>query len=265
MDDDDPVPSQYGGPNIFEAIIAALTRAGVDCDHLTAADLFPLDQLHAGFADATRFLIKELELTAEDTLLDVGCGIGGPARLGATITPARVVGVDPSRDFVSVARRLTDRVGLADRVQFEIATGDRLPFDDDRFTAATMIHVGMNVADKAAVFTEVHRVLRPGARFMVFDQMRVGPGDLTFPLPWAADERTSFVATPDDYLADLTLAGFGVGVVDRTAPPPGGPPAPPGGLSPAVYAGPDFADRIANNVAATRAGMLSPVVITAVA
>ena len=91
-----------------------------------------------------------------------------------------------------------------------------------------MVHVGMNIPDKQAVFAEVHRVLAPGGRFAIYEQMRTADGDLPYPLPWAEDERSSFVETPEDYTRHLEAAGFTVEEVeDRTAstlgPPPTGP------------------------------------------
>ena len=118
-----------------------------------------------------------------------------------------------------------------------------------------MIHVGVNVPDKSAVFAEVHRVLRSGGRFAIYEQVRTGEGGLPYPLPWAEDERSSFVETVADYSAHLETAGFEVeDEVDRTpttlGPPPQGP------ISNAVIFGPPFVHRIANNVAATKAGLL---------
>ena len=85
-----------------------------------------------------------------------------------------------------------------------------IPFEDAAFTAAYMTHVGMNIADKTALFKEVHRVLRPGAKFGVYDVMRTGSGDLSFPKPWATTAKTSFVAAPDDYQRALAAAGLRV-------------------------------------------------------
>ena len=81
-----------------------------------------------------------------------------------------------------------------------------------------MVHVGMNVPDKAALFAEVHRVLVPGGVFGLYEQVRAADGELTYPLPWAEDERSSFVETVEDYQRHLTAAGFSVAEVeDRTA------------------------------------------------
>lgn len=266
MDVADLVRQHYGGVDLHAGILAGLTAAGVDVDHLTVADLSAVDQLHAGFSEATRYLLGQLGLGPGSRLLDVGCGIGGPARMAATEYGCSVTGVDLSPGFIDTARSLTARVGLAERVDFRVAGGDRLGVDDDAFDAAMIVHVGMNIPDKAAVFTDVRRALRAGGTFAVFEQMRVGDGDLPYPLPWAEDSRSSFVASPDEYARDLESAGFSViATEDRTAQ-TAGPPGPPDGsqrLSPIAVFGPQFGVRIGNNIAATRAGLLAPVLILA--
>ncbi len=270
MDVADLVRQHYGGVDLQAGILAGMAAVGVDVDHLTVDDLSAVDQLHAGFSDATRYLQSRLGLGPGTRLLDVGCGIGGPARMAAADHGCTVTGVDLSPDFVATATSLTALVDLSERVQFQVASGDDLGVDSGTFDAAMMVHVGMNIPDKAAVFTEVRRALRPGGTFAVFEQMRVGDGDLPYPLPWAEDDRTSFVATPDDYTRDLEAAGFAViQTEDRTAQ-TAGPPAPPGAggpprLSPMAVFGPAFGERIGNNIAATRAGLLAPVLILATA
>jgi hypothetical protein len=58
------------------------------------------------------------------------------------------------------------------------------------------------------LFTQVHRVLRPGAVFGVYDVMRERAGDLAFPVPWAGDTSTSHLATREGYRQALSAAGF---------------------------------------------------------
>jgi MPBQ/MSBQ methyltransferase len=259
----DLVKDHYGAGDLAAVILEALADHGVDLDHLTVDDLAPVDELHAGGAPAAQEVLRRLGLTQGQRLLDVGSGLGGPSRLAASSAPVSVTGVDLTPEFVDSARVLTERVGLADRVTFEVGSGGGLPLDDASFDAAMMIHVGMNLQDKRSVFADVHRVLRPGGTFVVFDQMRVGVGDLPYPLPWALDERSSFVDSPDDYTQQLTAAGFTVEqTVDRT-PSVGPPPFGPGALSPAVVFGPEFVRRVRNNVRAADDGLLAAVLIVA--
>ena len=261
MDVRDLVRQHYGAGDLSRAILGALAEAGIDIEHLTAADVFPVDQLHAGGMPATRHALERLGVGPGMRLLDVGCGIGGPARLAASYG-AQVTGIDLTPEFVEAAAALTERVGLSDRATFLATPGEALPFDDGSFDAALMVHVGMNIPTKQAVFDEVHRVLVPGGRFALFEQVRTGDRDVPYPMPWADDERSSFVETVQDYRAHLEGAGFTVEEVeDRTESTLGAPPT--GPMSPVVVFGPAFAERIGNNVAATRAGLLNAVLIVA--
>ena len=259
MDVRDLVRQHYGAGDLSEAIVSALAGAGTDVDHLRAADLYPVDQLHAGGAAATDHLRQRLDLAPGARVLDVGCGIGGPSRLLASYD-AHVTGVDLTPEFVDAATALTERVGLADRATFLTASGDDLPLEDGSFDAAVMVHVGMNIPEKQPVFAEVHRVLAPGARFAVYEQMRTAEGDLPYPLPWAEDARSSFVETADDYLRQLEAAGFTVEDVEDRTPSTAGPP-PTGPVNQMVVFGPAFAERIGHNIAATRAGLLGAVLV----
>jgi len=262
MDAEKTVREHYSGDDLEERVLGALRDADVDVDHLTAEDLSGLDQLHAGGVASTEHLLEVLGVTADTRVLDVGAGIGGPARLAAARTGCRVTGIDLSPDFVATARSITERVGLTDRVTFDVGSATDMPYDDGAFDRAMMNHVGMNIEAKDRVFAEVRRVLAPGGSFAVYEQMRVGDGALTYPLPWAEDESSSFVETRERYAELLTAAGFRVELdEDRTAE-AAGPPAP-GALTPAPVFGAGFVERIGNNIAATMAGILAPVLMVA--
>lgn len=264
MDTDDRVRGHYSRHDLEQVVLDALRRAGIDVATLAVADLAGLDQLHAGSVAATEHLLDRLDLVAGTALLDVGSGVGGPARLAAARHGCRVVGIDLSPDFVALARALTERVGLTSEVTFDTGSATALPYDDGTFGRAMLNHVGMNIADKAAVFAEVHRVLEPGGLFAVYEQMRTGAGELTYPLPWADDEASSFVEPRERYASLLAEAGFTVEHdEDRAAAVGEAGPPPPGALTPADLFGPAFAERIGNNLSAMFAGTLSPVLMVA--
>ena len=175
-----------------------------------------------------------------------------------------VTGIDLSPDFVDVATKLTARVGLTDRVRFDLGSATAMPYGDATFSRAMINHVGMNIPEKDRVFAEVRRVLGPDGLFAVYEQMRVGDGDLTYPLPWAEDETSSFVETRERYAELLHTAGFRIEAdEDRTAAVAAAGPPPAGVLTPADVFGPGFAERIGNNIADTMAGKLSPILIVA--
>ncbi|MDN5803565.1 MAG: class I SAM-dependent methyltransferase [Microlunatus sp.] len=264
MDVSEVVAAHYGAGDLVTAIFTALEEAGVDTTHLSVGDLGALDHLHAGFASATRVVLEHLGVVEGTRLLDVGSGLGGASRMAAHEFGATVTGCDLTPEFVRAATELTSRMGLADRVDFQVESGDHLPLSDASRDSAMMIHVGMNLPDKTAVFTEVHRVLRPGGTFAVYDQMQVGPGELTFPLPWSDDARSSFVESPDQYAEHLARAGFTVlATIDRTADVVGPPPPSVAGLTPGVVMGAEFFERLRHNQTDTEQGRVGAVLITA--
>ena len=210
MDTERQVARHYGREGLEQAILAALLASGKDIDHLDPADLSGADEFHLGWRAQTIELAERLGLAPEHHVLDIGSGIGGPARYFAAARGCRVTGIDLTPEFVAVANALTRRCGLADRVSFQEGSALALPSAVGAFDAATLIHVGMNIADKAQLFAEARRVLKPGGRFCVYDVMRVdenGP-QLPYPMPWAASAETSFVETAATYRRLLEAADF---------------------------------------------------------
>lgn len=261
MGADDAVRRHYGGDELERRVLDAVRAAGRDVERLQVSDLAGLDHLHAGGVPATAHLLDRLELIAGTPLLDVGSGVGGPARLAAARHGCPVTGIDLSPDFVALARSLTERVGLGGLVSFDEGSATDLPYDDATFARAMLVHAGMNMPEKGAVFAEVRRVLAPRGLFGLYEQVRTGDGDLTYPLPWADDASSSFVETRERYVELLAEAGFRVELDEnRTA--ANGPP-PPGALGPEHLFGPAFSERLGNAITAALAGTLSSVVVVA--
>lgn len=204
------VADHYTTGRLENIILEAMQRAGKDPAKLTLQDLAPIDEFHVEGLEATQDLAAQLSLQPGMRLLDVGCGIGGPARYFAAAHGCKVTGIDLTDEFVQVARRLTQLVKLHDRVEFRQASALDLPFENGIFDRASMIHVGMNIADKAGVYREVRRVMKAEGIFVVFDIVRSADGELRYPVPWAQSEETSFVAKPREYRDALVQAGFRV-------------------------------------------------------
>jgi SAM-dependent methyltransferase len=269
MASDEAVQSHYQRQALIDAIRQALEASGKDPDRLTVDDLGPVDEFHIGGREASLRLLERLRPTAGDHLLDVGSGLGGAARLTADRFGCRVSGVDLTPDFVAAARTLSAWVGLADRLDLRAASALDMPFADNGFDHGYMMHVGMNIEAKDALFAEIARVLKPGARFAVYDIMAIGGGELDYPVPWANTPATSFVAPPEVYRRALAAAGFelleetprGDFALDffaaqrRRFEAAGGPPR----LGLHVLMGPETATKIQNMVANIAAGRLAPV------
>ncbi len=209
MTTDARIADYYTTGSLSDRFRQALRHAGGDPDHASPTDLYNGDEFHVGGAEATEALVDQLGLASGMHVLDIGAGVGGPARLIAHRCGCKVTGIDLTPEFVATAGDLSEMVGLADRTHFLEGSGTEMPLEDGTFDAAVMFHVGMNIADKPALFRETARVLKPAGVFGIYDLM-VGakPGDLDFPVPWAKSAETSFVARPDDYQAAAEAAGF---------------------------------------------------------
>jgi ubiquinone/menaquinone biosynthesis C-methylase UbiE len=210
MDVEAEVARHYTHSDLTGTVLAALREAGRDLEALTTADLAPVDEFHLGWHPQTVAFATRLALPAGARLLDIGSGVGGPARHFAEKHGCTVTGIDLTPAFVAAATELSARAGLAGSTRFVEGSALDLPFEDASFDAATLIHVGMNIADKPRLFAEARRALVPGGTFALFEVMRSGEGPLPMPLPWADDEATSFVETPATYRSLLAAAGFRV-------------------------------------------------------
>ena len=202
------VPEHYGTASLGERVDAALVRAGLGEGAIEWSALAPIDEFHTGGLAATRETVAALDPKAGDRVLDVGSGLGGPARLIAAQRECEVTGIDLTPEFVEVAQRLTERTELSDRVRFVCADALAMPFDDGAFDAAITQHVAMNIADRARLYAEIRRVIAPGGRFALYDVVAGSAGPLTFPVPWARDPEMSVLLTADETRAAVAAAGF---------------------------------------------------------
>jgi len=200
------VATHYTRGSLQERIFAALQSAGNAPANLKREDLGALDNLHIGGQEATEDLAGLFELRPGMRLLDIGSGLGGPARHFANLG-CEVTGIDLTEDFVQTASSLTRLLKLDDRVQFRQGSALEMPFESGTFDGAYMIHVGMNIQNKSGLSREVARVLKRGGRFVIFDLMGQ-EGSFAFPQPWAIRAEMSFVAPLDDYRGALKAAGF---------------------------------------------------------
>jgi len=204
------VAAHYTRPRLEETILGAMKRAGLDTQKLTPTDLAPMDEFHVGGLEATKAFAEFMGLKPAMNVLDVGCGIGGPARYFASEHGVRVTGIDLTEEFVRAAKSLTQLLHLENAATFEQGSALAMPFKAETFDAAYMFHVGMNIADKNALFLDVARVLKTGARFSIFDLMRTNDEPISYPVPWAVSGETSFVVKIEGYRKALAAAGFEV-------------------------------------------------------
>jgi ubiquinone/menaquinone biosynthesis C-methylase UbiE len=206
----DEVSKHYARGDLLARLNAALAEDGVDPLHPTIEALAPYDQFHGRGLEATIELAGLMRAAASDHILDIGSGIGGPARYFASRFGCQVTGIDLTPEFCSVARHLTRLLDLQDRVAFEVGDALAMPFADTTFNGAYSMNVSMNIADKTALYREIHRVLQPGAWLVLSELAKGDGGEIDYPTPWARSPRTSFLTTLGQTRQGLTEAGFDV-------------------------------------------------------
>ena len=190
------------------AILDALAAAGKDVGALTIADLAPADHFHGGGKPATDRLARLAKLAPGLRVLDVGGGLGGPARTLAVEHGCQVTVVDLTETFVRAGAALTARLGLADRVSHRQGDALALPFPDASFDVVWTQNSGMNISDKEALYAGFARVLRPGGRVALQEPMAGPVQPVVFPVMWARDAGASFLRTPEAMRAVIEGAGF---------------------------------------------------------
>lgn len=203
------IREHYGALGLTERIKAALTTIAPESQTLTVAQLAPFDQFHTRGILATAELAGAAGLDASTRVLDLGCGIGGPARYLAATFGCKVTGIDLSPGFIDAATYLTARCGLSDRVMFQVGEALHLPFDDASFDVVFLQHVAMNIADRTSLYKEMRRILAPGGRLATYDLV-LRDGDLVYPAPWARDASASFLLTEGETRTALEEALYKV-------------------------------------------------------
>jgi ubiquinone/menaquinone biosynthesis C-methylase UbiE len=203
----DAVRDHYDAAGLTERLKTALASLAPAGQRLTPAQLASLDHFHTRGAEATIEIGRLAGIIAAASVLDIGSGIGGPARLLATAHGCRITGIDLSPSFVDAAQYLTERTGQSDRVSFQTGSALALPFADSQFDVALLQHVAMNIADRATLYREIRRVLKPGGRFATFDVV-IKAGSPHYPVPWARTAASSFLLSAEATRQAIEEAGF---------------------------------------------------------
>lgn len=153
-------------------------------------------------------MIEGLKLQGR-RVLDVGCGIGGPAFLLASKYGAHVVGIDIEPQLIDECRRRAEKQGLSKNCEFLCVEPGPLAFDDDSFDIVFSTGVIMQIEDKQGVFSEAVRVLKPGGVFTCYDWMKPEREYSEDMLYWFKMERLTYsMKTFAEYEAMLQTAGF---------------------------------------------------------
>ena len=208
------------------AVQDALEKRGKSEGPLDVSDLYSLghlDQYHYLGTEACDDVAEILGLEAGRTVLDVGSGIGGPARYLAATTGCNVVGLELQGDLCQAATTLTARVpGLDARVQFVNGDASQMSVYDGAlarpFDHFISLLVNLHVPDRRALHAALQTQLAPGGTFVIEDFAALAP-------PTAAETHTLVdmvkapsVTTIPEYVAELEAVGFvDVQTIDMSA------------------------------------------------
>ncbi len=202
------IEAQYSRSDLRARITDALQAGGKDLDRLSINDLGQIDEFHVRGRAATTGLADLAAIQAEDELLDVGAGLGGPARLLAQNYGCHVTTVDLSADYCETAQWLNHATGLSERITVVHADALNLPFLDGSFDVVWSQHAQMNIADKRRFYREARRVLKDGGRLAIWDIIAGPVQPIHFPVPWADTPDISFLAQSDALRQILQEAKF---------------------------------------------------------
>ena len=192
-----------------ERIYNDLAHVGIGADDaLTVDDLTPFDQYHYFGTDAVDAAIARLGIDAKSRVLDVGAGLGGPARYMAQRTGCHVTAIELQADIDGVARSLTGRCGLADRVTHRCGDVLSATLPANAHDALVSWLAFYHIADHQTLFARSIETLKPGGRLYVEDLFR--HGDFNTDEQHAVAEKIygQTLHLRDDYVGALRAAGF---------------------------------------------------------
>lgn len=207
----------------YEAAIedrpALLARLGAIIEKmpppLTTRSFASFDQFHIGGLAATIELAKRAGVAPGIKVLDAGSGLGGPSRYLAEAHGTDVTGIDLSPAYVAIAALVAEKVGLGGKVHYRAGDITALPLDGGSVDLVWTQHVAMNIRDRAKLYGEFRRVLKPAGRLAFFDPYAPDSGEPPhYPVPWAEDPTTSTLLTRAETIAALEQAGFAVTAFD---------------------------------------------------
>ena len=198
MSKENDIEDHYSHSSLLASIKKGLEKQGKSATNITLDDIAPIDEFHIGGRQASIDFFEQLNFDSSMNVLDLGCGLGGPARFVAQQFGCSVTGIDLTADYINAGNQLSEWTGLASKVKLTQGSVLDLPFQAGSFDAIYMMHVGMNIREKERLAKETFRVLKPRGVFGIYDVMRIGKGDMLYPVPWATTEKTSALEKPEE-------------------------------------------------------------------
>tara|TARA_B100000508_G_scaffold93396_1_gene72947 strand:- start:372 stop:1196 length:825 start_codon:yes stop_codon:yes gene_type:complete len=201
------IENHYLKEELYEDILNRLKEQGIDLNEVKRSDIAGVDEFHVRGAAVSKELADSLNLEGA-TVLDVGCGLGGPCRMLADEYNCQVTGLDLSKEYIRTAKELSKLVKLDRKTSFIQGDATSLPFEDNTFDVIWTQHVQMNIPNKEKFYSEISRVLKSGGHFLYYEILKKGDGEVNYPMPWASTSEISFLfkeAEMDNFLTKFGL------------------------------------------------------------
>ena len=126
------IENHYLKEELYEDILSRLKEQGIDLNEVKRSDIAGVDEFHVRGAAVSKELADSLNLEGA-TVLDVGCGLGGPCRMLADEYNCQVTGLDLSKEYIRTAKELSKLVKLDSKTSFIQGDATSLPFEDNTF------------------------------------------------------------------------------------------------------------------------------------
>ncbi len=201
------IESHYLKEGLFEDIVSRLKNQNIDLNNVKRSDIAGADEFHVRGAAVSKELANCIEIQGT-SVLDIGCGLGGPCRMLAEEYDCNTTGIDLSNEYIRTANNLSKLVKLDDKTTFIQGDATQLPFEDQSFDVVWTQHVQMNIPNKKKFYSEIHRVLKPSGYFIYYDILTKGKGEISYPMPWASNSNLSFLSKAEEMDLYLTDLGF---------------------------------------------------------
>ncbi len=201
------IAHHYHRDGLYEDIVKRLKQQGIDLNKVKRSDIAGADEFHVRGAEVSKELAQQIDLNGT-TVLDVGCGLGGPCRMLAEVYNCKTTGLDLSDEYIRTASKLSQLVNLAHKTNFVQGNATKLPFKDNSFDVVWTQHVQMNISNKKAFYSEINRVLKNGGYFLYYDILKKGNEKVDYPMPWASNASISFLFKEEEMVAILQELGL---------------------------------------------------------
>lgn len=204
------VEQHYSIPNLPEIILETLKKVKNNPEKFSKEDFMTFDEFHLQGKQATIELAKKIPLQPQMNILDLGSGIGGPARTLASEFNCSVTGIELVKEYYNTAIVLSKLVQMDQITKFYNGSAIDLPFDDQSYDVVWTQHMTMNIEEKEKLFSEAYRVLKPKGKLALYEICAGGEfeKDFQYPVPWASSSAINFLSKTDEFIAKITNQGF---------------------------------------------------------